>query len=372
MGRVGRIAKKEGLLSHIAIRTGDTKDWLFVESTNYSDEAFLRDRIWEEPSLIPTSEMGLRAEATIVPLKETSLPGAGSSDVMLIDALGNIVIVECKLAKNPEKKRTVIGQVLDYASSLASMSYDDLDTRVEKEHKRKLHEEMEERVQDEDWDEQEFRDAVKETLTLGNFKLVIAIDEMDTDLARILHYVPTQGELRIFGLELRYQRQDDVEVIIPHIANPIDVAAARSATSGQQWDADSYRAELGKIGDERVRAAASELLRFGEDNAETLSWGWSRTYGSFGYRIRVDGKQISLFNSYTTEDLYINLESLRGKTNPEVFDDFVDRLAALKGFEGIEAHQKSPRFKFQHTVAAESTMAGFKEAVLELQSSLRA
>jgi len=344
---------------------------MFVQSTNYSDEAFLRDRIWDEPSLIPIAEIGLSNEATVIPLKETSLPGAGSSDVILIDSSGNIVIVECKLATNPEKKRTVIGQVLDYASSLATLSYDDIDTRVAREHHKPLHELMEERVPAEKWDEDQFRNDLSGTLASGSFKLVIAIDKMDPDLARILHYVSSQGELRIFGLELRYHKQDDVEVIIPHIANPIEIGAARSATSGQRWDADSYRAELGKIGDERVRAAASELLRFGQDKAESMSWGRSGIYGSFGYRVLAASKRISLFTSYTTEELYINLESLRGKASPESFDDFVARLAALKGFHGIEAHQKYPGFKFQDTLANESTMAGFQEAVLALQASLQ-
>jgi hypothetical protein len=343
---------------------------MFVQSTNYSDEAFLRDRIWDEPALIPMSEMGLPTEATIVPIKETSLPGAGSSDVILIDSHGNIVIVECKLATNPEKKRTVIGQVLDYASSLANLSYEDLDARVVKEHGSPLHELMKKGIPSEEWDEDQFRIGVSDTLSSGSFKLVIAIDKMDPDLARILRYVSTQGDLRIFGLELRYHKQDDVEVIIPHIANPIEVGAARSATSGQQWDADSFRAELGKIGDENFRAAAGELLRFAEDNAEEMTWGRSRTSGSFAYRIRADGKPMSLFNAYTTEDLCINLESLRGKASPELFDDFVGRLAALRGFDGIEAHQKEPGFKFQDTLVAESTMAGFKEAVLALQRGM--
>jgi hypothetical protein len=357
-------------MSHIALRTSDAEGWMFAQSTKYGDEDHLRNLIWDEPSLMPMSEMGLPTEATMIPLKETSLPGAGSSDVILVDSLGNIVIVECKLAKNPEKKRAVIGQVLDYASSLATMSYDDLNDRVAKEHNRPLHELMEERVPAEEWDEDQFRFALSETLASGGFTLAIAIDEMDTDLARILHYIPTQGELRIFGLELRYHKQNDVEVIIPHIANPVDVAAARSTASGQQWDADSYKAELGRIGNEKVRAAAIELLRFGEENAESLSWGRSGAYGSFAYRIRADGKQMSLFNSYTTEDLYVNLEYLKRKASPELFEDFVNRLASLRGFGGIDAHQKYPRFKFQDTLVVESTMAGFKEAVLALQRGI--
>ena len=148
-------------MSHIAIRTGDTEDWMFVQSTKYGDEDHLRNLIWDRPSLMPMSEMGLPAEATMIPLKETSLPGAGSSDVILIDSLGNIVIVECKLATNPEKKRTVIGQVLDYASSLANLSYDDLDERVAREHGRSLLALMEAMVGVEEWDPEGFQNSVK-------------------------------------------------------------------------------------------------------------------------------------------------------------------------------------------------------------------
>ena len=133
---------------HIAIRVNKTAGWQFVEGTPYPDEAFLRDRLYEEPQLIPAREIGLDPEAAVVTLREVGLPGAGSSDVVLIDSDGKIVIVECKLASNPEKKRAVIGQVLDYASSLAGLSYDDLDERVRRAHDLPLHEAMRNKVSD--------------------------------------------------------------------------------------------------------------------------------------------------------------------------------------------------------------------------------
>lgn len=342
---------------------------MFGQSTNYSDEAFLRDRIWEEPALIPVSEMGLPTEARMVPLKETSLPGAGSSDVILIDSLGNIVIAECKLATNPEKKRTVIGQVLDYASPLATLSYDDLDTRVVKEHEHQLHELMEERVPAEKWDEDQFRMAVSNTLSSGSFKLVIAIDKMDPDLARILHYVSSQGKLRIFGLELRYHKRDDVEVIIPYIANPIEVGPV---TNGRVWNAKDFRAELDNLEDEKVRAAAVDILDFALDNPDGMKWGWAEAYGAFGFRANAAGTWISVFTYATTGVLSVNLNTLQAKSSPAAFEMFVDSIANLRGFEKLHVGLGGlPQFQTSNTLRDESTRAGFKKAVLALQASLR-
>ena len=210
-------------MSHIAVRVG--ADWQFVAGTKYPDEAFLRDQVFEEPRLIPGPETGANPDAAVVAVRELQLPGGGASDVVLIDSDGGICIVECKLATNPEKKRAVIGQVLDYASSLAGFSYDDLNERVRAGHDRDLQDVMRETVGDDQWDEEQFQTGVAGTLSAGTFRLVVAIDEMDPDLARILTYVSLRsgGSLRIFGLEMRYHKEDGIEVIIPHIANPLAV-----------------------------------------------------------------------------------------------------------------------------------------------------
>jgi hypothetical protein len=321
---------------------------------------------------MPMSEMGLPAEATMVPLKETSLPGAGSSDVILINSAGDIVVVECKLAKNPEKKRTVIGQVLDYASSLTALSYDDLDARVAREHKRPLHQMMEERVPAEEWDQDQFQIAVSGTLASGRFKLVIAIDEMDPDLARILHYVSSQGKLSIFGLELRYHKQDDVEVIIPHIANPVELGAAKSTSPGRVWDAEDFRAELSKLGDDRVRVAVTDMLEFALNNAMGMYWGRAETYGTFGYRASVGNTSISMVTYYTTGTFYINLGTLHAKAPPDAFRKFVESLAKLGGFEKVHENLDGwPQFQTRDTLMDESSRTEFKEAMLALQGSMR-
>ena len=268
-------------MAHIAVRDGDSNGWQFVESVAYPDEAFLRDLVFNEPRLIPAREIGTNPEASVVSLREVGLPGAGSSDVILIDSDGVITIIECKLATNPEKRRAVIGQVLDYASSLAAMSYDDLDERCRKDRERSLHELMQQKAAPKTWDEEQFRTSVTGTLSSGAFKLVIAIDEMDSDLARILHYISSQSRsgLKIFGLEMGYHKQGNVEAIIPHIANPPSPGDIGGDSRWREWDADQYRDELTKLDDERVRWALADLLDFVLGNSVKMYWGRSQSYG---------------------------------------------------------------------------------------------
>jgi hypothetical protein len=80
--------------------------------------------LYQSPELIP-----LRAgeNAPRVFVRESGLPGSGSTDLLDVDSDGNIYVVECKLASNSEIRRKVIGQVLEYAAFLWNMQYEDFD-----------------------------------------------------------------------------------------------------------------------------------------------------------------------------------------------------------------------------------------------------
>ena len=46
------------------------------------------------------------------------ISGTGKADVVIVDASGDITVVECKLAANPEIRRRVVGQLLAYSSAI--------------------------------------------------------------------------------------------------------------------------------------------------------------------------------------------------------------------------------------------------------------
>jgi hypothetical protein len=139
-------------------------------------ERELRDRIFEEPSLLPGFD-GPMAAATEVPVRR-----AGSADVVVVDAKGQIAIVECKRASNPESRRWVIGQLFEYAAGLWKCKYEDL-KRILAARGKKLTEPFE---HDAGWDEKTFRRAVSQTLKDGDFRLFIAVDEMTETLKKRL------------------------------------------------------------------------------------------------------------------------------------------------------------------------------------------
>lgn len=107
---------------------------------------------------------------------------AGSADLVVVDARGEITIVECKRASNSDTRRRVIGQVFEYAAGLWKLEYHDLKRSFEA-RRTELTEPFEELP---DWDENAFRRAVSQNLEDGAFRLIIAVDEMTEELRKKL------------------------------------------------------------------------------------------------------------------------------------------------------------------------------------------
>ena len=57
---------------------------------------------------------------------------AGYIDNLFVTAEGHLVVVECKLWRNPEARRKVLAQIIDYAQSVSSWQYDDLEKAIRK------------------------------------------------------------------------------------------------------------------------------------------------------------------------------------------------------------------------------------------------
>ncbi len=130
------------------------------------------------------------------------MPGAGRADVVVVDAEGEITIVECKLAKNSDNRRWVIGQLLEYAAALWKLDIKDFErsllasgTALTKPF-----------TDDQDWEEATFRSAVSRNLAAGAFQLIIAVDEITERLKRTVVFINslTPPEVRFLALGLRH------------------------------------------------------------------------------------------------------------------------------------------------------------------------
>ncbi len=88
--------------------------------------------VHEHPSILPIAEIDPIFKGAVAVCRELALPPAGSVDNFLVTPSGLPVLVECKLWRNAEARREVVGQILDYAKELARFTVSDLQREVAK------------------------------------------------------------------------------------------------------------------------------------------------------------------------------------------------------------------------------------------------
>lgn len=140
------------------------------------NEAWLQELIQAHPALLPVEaiEPGLAGPQPVC--MELPVP-SGFIDNLMITPSGGLVVVETKLWRNPEARRAVVGQVLDYAKDLSRFSYEDLERAVQVA-RREPRARLFPLVQPEAAPEEEtsFVDAVSRNLRLGRMLLIVAGD----------------------------------------------------------------------------------------------------------------------------------------------------------------------------------------------------
>lgn len=140
------------------------------------NEAWLQSVIDAHPSILPIEDIEPGLADVVSICRELPTP-SGFIDNLLVTPTGGIVIVETKLWRNPQARREVIGQVLDYAKDLGRWSYDDLERAIRTARRDKtvrLVDLM--RRPDYEPDEVRFVDAVARNLKLGRFLCIVAGD----------------------------------------------------------------------------------------------------------------------------------------------------------------------------------------------------
>ena len=153
------------------------------------DEATLQDLLFRFPQALPISTID-PAYAPAIPIcRELALP-AGYADALYVNHLGRLTLAEFKLWRNPQARREVIGQILDYAKDLASWGYEDLQRQVSLalgQSGNALYDLV--RRQSPDLNEAEFVDNVTRHLRRGEFLLLIIGDGIQEGAANIVDFV---------------------------------------------------------------------------------------------------------------------------------------------------------------------------------------
>ena len=91
---------------------------------------WLQQLLYRHPESLPVADI----ESTFTPLipvcVELSTPSGGYIDILFVTPQGRLAVVEVKLWRNPQARREVIGQILEYAKDLSGWNYEGLDTAI--------------------------------------------------------------------------------------------------------------------------------------------------------------------------------------------------------------------------------------------------
>lgn len=191
------------------------------------NEGWIQKLIHNNPDILPISEIDTGFTPAISIGREFAT-AVGFIDNLFISPEGYLTIAETKLWRNPQARREVVGQIIDYAKELNKWTYDDLNKRVIKFNQGNNNNSdglwltVRKKVELDDDDEKIFVDSISKNLNRGRFLLLIigdGIQESVEDMVEFLsqtpqlHFTLALVELQVFKLN----QQDNSLIVIPQI-----------------------------------------------------------------------------------------------------------------------------------------------------------
>lgn len=310
-------------------RTG--QPWGPPDSLRYDDEAALQQLIAESPSLV--TREGARPA---VALREFTIPAAGSLDVLLVHTDGQLTLVEAKLNRNAEIRRAVVGQLLGYAGGLWQMTYEQLDLQVRSRIGKPLAA-LAAELDDGEFDENLFREAVGNNLRSGTFRLVFGVDEITDDLRRAVEFLnaSTTDRLEVVVLQLEYARVGDVEILQPRVFGEEAASRKQNARARRAWTEDDFFATLAsEASGERV-ATVRKLLDWARPRVKRFYWGEGQSPSCTLVFDTAEGPiQPLSFWTGTYSGFSINFEWIR-KRPVHVVEQFFEQVSSISQIAGM-------------------------------------
>ena len=244
------IAEHPELIDGEQIRPGDARRWILV-----------------------TREKGI-AESSTAPAK-------WALDHLIIDQDAVPTLAELKRGANSEIRRTIVGQLLEYAAHAAeTWTASELREAFEREAEargRDAREELAALLQsNEESDIERFWETVATNLAAKRLRLLFVADDIPDPLARTVEFLNAQmPDIEVLAVEIKRFPGKSGQTLVPRVIGR--TAASSRARSGRVLTRDSF---LEEFTDHDVRRVAERLLDVArQSNGEIF-------YGSQGVSIR--------------------------------------------------------------------------------------
>ena len=253
-----------------------------LEEESFSTEAELQALIAEHPELLDGEQMSPGdPRRWILITREKGIaetPDSGARwaiDHLIVDQDAVPTLAEVKRGSNPEIRRTIVGQMLEYAAHAAqTWTADELRQSFENSaNARGLDpdEVLGELLQaDAEPDADGFWMNVATNLAARHLRLLFVADDIPDPLERVVELLNAQmAGIEVLAVEVKQFRGQLTQTLVPRVLGRI----ANASTRGGPRRRLTPEAFLDEFSRDEVRDAAARLLDVSRDSGAALEWG---------------------------------------------------------------------------------------------------
>ena len=268
--------------------------------------------------------------------------------------------------------------MLEYGANLWGMRYEELDAGIRMRSGESLAEQIEKLVDSPDWYEEQFRSNVDAALVSGNFMLIIVVDEIDDELARIVQFINAWGNpsFEFAALEMRRFQAENSEMLVPRVFGPARSTKTNpNVVAGKLWDEATFFEEIIQRNGEDAGKDARQILDWSSWNGQ-ISWGRGSSSGSFVPYTDHNAMRNKLMAAYTYGSVEVYFYSMSHKLPFDGEEKRIELLNKLNQVPGVNipiyAISRRPSVKpseLGENTGTEQFLSVFDWVIQEIKSS---
>ena len=255
----------------------------------FAKESELQALIAEHPELLDGTQMRPDDPRrwTLVSreqgIAEASDAGARwAVDHLLVDQDAVPTLVEVKRGRNPEIRRTVIGQMLEYAAHAARTWTADTLRRAFEESTEDPGAELGKLLQPDSEDEpdaDDFWERVATNLAAARLRLLFVADDIPDELERVVEFLNAQmPEIEVLAVEIKQFKGDSRQTLVPRVIGRTAASPRTPRTRRSRLDRESF---LNAFVNPEHRSVAAQLLAVADESGAIVD----RYANGLGFRI---------------------------------------------------------------------------------------
>lgn len=349
------------IIKPISISGNDYSELIKIdESKSGFNEDWLQKVLYDNPQTYPV-ENPLKSNLKIISLGREINSGSGYIDILLLTSEAELIIVETKLWRNPEKSRTVLAQVIDYAKELANWGYDDLNNAViAAQRNQKLDKtlSLKEIIKTKFFNQNQtdFIDILTQNLQQGLLKLSIIGDKISPNLLLLSDTIQSSPGLNfsLSLIEMKLFKYNEDIILIPDI-----VGKTKEVVRGVvkvQYEQEKPKIDIKYLDSEKSKKSKTDketfLSQCPEDVAlilETYIDDWQNNpalmiyWGVTGLTIRkqLDNKWITLIEIYPDcISMIVHGMAKDSRIPKDIYDDYLEVLFNIDGLKSTYSSRK--------------------------------